>query len=158
MTRRLATLLLLAAGALAGPAAAGDARLGDLRVEQAWARATIGLAKAGAAYFTVTNGGTTTDRLLAVGCRAAKRCQLHHHAMVDGVMRMRPVAAIELAPGAPVVLRPGALHVMLIGLKAPLKQGERFPLTLDFERAGRLEVQVKVRAPTATHGGPDGAS
>jgi copper(I)-binding protein len=66
---------------------------------------------------------------------------------------MRPVEAIEVTPGAPIVLQPGGLHVMLIGLKAPLKEGERFPLTLTFERAGTIEVEVVVEKLGAM--GPD---
>ena len=147
--RLLAAFALFAFCTLAGPAAAGDIRLGDLVVSEPWARATIGLAKAGAAYFTVTNNGMVADRLVAVDTSAAARSALHGHTMDGGVMRMRPVEAIELAPGAPVVLRPGGLHVMLMGLKAPLKEGERFPLVLIFEKAGRLEVEVRIEGATA---------
>lgn len=146
---RLAAFALVAFCTLAGPASAGDFRLGDLVVSDPWARATIGLAKAGAAYFTVANNGAATDRLVAVETSAADRSALHGHTMDGGVMRMRPVEAIELAPGAPVVLRPGGLHVMLMGLKAPLKEGGRFPLTLIFEKAGRLEVEVRIEGATA---------
>ena len=146
--RQLATILV-ALCAFAAPAFAGDSRLGDLVVSEPWARATIGQAKAGAAYFTVANNGAAADRLVAVESPAAKRSELHGHTMDGGVMRMRPVEAIELAPGAPVVLRPGGLHVMLMGLKAPLKEGGRFALVLTFEKAGRLEVEVRVRGAAA---------
>ncbi len=147
--RHLATIVVIALCALAAPAFAGDSRLGDLVVSDPWARATIGQAKAGAAYLTVANNGAAADRLVAVETPAAKRSELHGHTMDGGVMRMRPVEAIELAPGAPVVLRPGGLHVMLMGLKAPLEEGARFPLTLIFEKAGRLEVEVPVKGATA---------
>ena len=147
--RHLATFTVFVLCALAAQAFAGDSRLGDLVVSEPWARATIGQAKAGAAYFTVANNGAAADRLVAVESPAAKRSELHGHTMDGGVMRMRPVEAIELAPGAPVVLQPGGLHVMLMGLKAPLKQGGRFPLTLIFEKSGRLEVEVRVEGATA---------
>ncbi len=147
--RHLASFVAFVLCALAVPALAGDSRLGDLVVSEPWARATIGQVKAGAAYLTVTNNGAAADRLVAVETPAAKRSELHGHTMDGGVMRMRPVEAIELAPGAPVVLRPGGLHVMLMGLKAPLEEGGRLPLTLIFEKAGRLEVEVPVKGATA---------
>ncbi len=147
--RHLTIFAVFVLWALAAPALAGDSRLGDLVVSEPWARATIGQVKAGAAYLTLTNNGAATDRLVAVETPAAKRSELHGHSMDGGVMRMRPVEAIELAPGAPVVLRPGGLHVMLMGLKAPLKEGGRFSLTLVFEEAGRLEVEVRVEGAAA---------
>lgn len=122
---------------------------GDILVQQPWARASIGAAKAGAAYMTVVNQGTAPDRLVAVESDVAARTELHGHLMEQGVMKMRPVEAIEVAPGEPAVLKPGGLHVMFMGLKAPLVEGARFPLTLVFARAGRIEVEITVMAPTA---------
>jgi copper(I)-binding protein len=72
--------------------------------------------------------------------------------MEDGVMKMRPVEAIEVAPGEPTVLGPGGLHIMMMGLKAPLVEGERFPVTLVFERAGEATVHVVVDKATSMHG------
>ncbi len=138
---------------LAEPSAAQDYRLGDLQVERPWARASIGQVRSGAAYFAVTNNGTAPDRLIAVQSKVADRSALHTHRMDAGVMRMRPVEAVEVAPGAPVVLRPGGLHVMLMGLRRPLEEGARFPLTLTFERAGKLEVEVEIRHPAAMDAG-----
>ena len=124
-----------------------------IQVEQAWARATAGQIHTGAAYLTLVNTGAGTDRLVRVETPVAERAELHTH-MVDGdVMRMRPVAAIEINPGEPSVLKPGGLHVMLMGLKAPLKAGDSFPLALTFEKAGRIEVTVAIGAAGAL--GPD---
>lgn len=142
--KKLLALCALFLG-LTAPALAGDYRLGDLRIEQPWARASIGQAKTGAAYLTLNNGGEAVDRLLSVATPAAKRAGLHTHLMDAGVMKMRPVEAIEVAPGAPTVLRPGGLHVMLMGLAAPLMEGESFPLTLTFEQAGAVEVEVRIQ-------------
>lgn len=130
---------------LAAPALAGDYTLGELRIEQPWARASIGQSKTGAAYLTLNNGGEAIDRLLSVATPAAKHAGLHTHLMDAGVMKMRPVEAIEVAPGAPTVLRPGGLHVMLMGLGAPLTEGASFPLRLTFEKAGTVEVEVRVQ-------------
>ena len=126
-------------------AAAGDYQLGTLTIEQPWARASIGQAKTGAAYLTLNNGGDGIDRLLSVATPAAKHAALHTHLMEAGIMKMRPVEAIEVAPGAPTVLAPGGLHVMLMGLAAPLVEGESFTLTLTFEHAGAIEVEVRVQ-------------
>ena len=131
---------------IAANAFAHDFKLGDLMVDHPWARASIGQAKAGAAYLTIVNGGSEADRLIAAATPAAKRTELHTHIMKDGVMKMREVEAVEVAPGEPTVLQPGGLHVMLMGLKAPLSEGETFPLTLTFEKAGSLEVTVKIES------------
>ena len=143
MRKTLAHIALILG--FAAPVLAADYQLGDLTIEQPWARASIGQAKTGAAYFTLNNGGEAVDRLLAVATPAAKHAALHTHLMEAGVMKMRPVDAIEVAPGAPTVLRPGGLHVMLMGLEAPLAEGETFPLTLTFERAGAVEVEVRIQ-------------
>lgn len=146
LIRSLLVLLMLAAGY---PAIARDYTLGTLRIDHPWARASIGKAKAGAAYLTVSTSGETADRLIGVASPVARHVALHTHLMQDGVMKMRPVQAIEIAPGEPTVLRPGGLHVMLMGLKAPLVEGELFPLVLTFEKSGSIEVEVLVREPSA---------
>ena len=135
---------LLVTALLSNLAAAADYTLGDLTIHKPWARASIGQAQAGAAYLTVMNKGSLPDRLIAAEGTVANRVELHTHMMDGGVMRMRPVKAIEVAPGEPAVLKPGGLHVMLMGLKAPLVKGESFPLTLVFEKAGRIEVEVPI--------------
>ncbi len=149
---------LLAAALVSNPAAAADYTLGDLAIHKPWARASIGQAQAGAAYITVMNKGSLPDRLVAVEGEVANRVELHTHMMDGGVMKMRKVEAIEVAPGEPAVLKPGGLHIMLMGLKAPLVKGESFPLTLVFERAGRVEIEVSIGEGTAmehqmAHGG-----
>ena len=151
----LAALLALVTGASA--ALAGDATIGPMKVEHAWARASAGPAN-GAAYLTITNTGATADRLIAASGDVSKTAQLHNHINEGGVMKMRPVAAIEVAPGQTVTLAPGGYHIMLMGLKAPLKQGDSFPLTLSFEKAGAGQVQVDVQAAGAMgmdHGAMD---
>ncbi len=150
MRRHLRIVLtVLAWAALAGGALAHEYKIGDLTVEHPWARASIGAAKAGAAYLIIVNEGAAPDRLVAVASPVAKRTQLHTHLIEDGVAKMRPVEALEVAPGAPTVLQPGGLHIMLMGLKAPLEEGGLFPLTLTFERAGTVEVEVYIDSPTA---------
>jgi len=144
---RAAGALVAAAGLwLAAPAlAAGD----GVAVQDAWARASTGAHRTGAAYLTVVNGGDAADRLVSASTPAAERAELHAHLHEGGVMRMRQVEAIEVHPGEPAVLAPGGLHVMLMGLTRPLKVGDRFPLTLVFERAAPKTVEVAVLAAGA---------
>tara|TARA_Y100001954_G_scaffold168524_2_gene178934 strand:- start:407 stop:967 length:561 start_codon:yes stop_codon:yes gene_type:complete len=115
-----------------------------VRVESAWARATPGKAKNGGAYLTVVNGGKSSDRLVAVKGDLAKRVEIHAHLMDNGVMRMRRVEGINLPAGAKIMMKPGGYHVMFIGLHRPLMKGGSFPITLVFEKAGEIQVMVKV--------------
>lgn len=138
-------LLLTAAmlAALPGVAAAGS--VGDISVEHAWSRATPPGASAGAVFMTLGVTGKTADRLVKVDSPAARAAELHTMSVDGGVMKMRPVAAIEVKPGSKTELKPGGLHVMLIGLVKPLVEGEAVSLTLTFEKAGRVDVKAMVR-------------
>ncbi len=151
MTRRI--MMVLAFAMLAGfpgLAVGKEFTAGELRIEQPWARASATQgAKAGAAYFTLVNLGAEADRLIAVATPRAKMASLHHSVMDQGVMKMLPVTAVEVSPGEPAVLRPGGLHVMLMGLKAPLVEGETFTLTLTFEKAGSVDIEVTIQGPAA---------
>lgn len=147
---RLRLSIVLLTLTLAAAAQAHEYKLGDLLIDHPWARASIGKAPNGAAYMTITTGGQDADLLVGVESAVAERVELHTHLNEKGVMKMRPVEAIEIAPGEPALLQPGGLHVMLIGLKAPLVAGESFPMTLDFARSGRIEVEVKIEEATRT--------
>ena len=155
MLNRLSFLLAIFSVVVGSFALAAESRHGDLVIGQPWARASIGKAPNGAAYMTISVQGTEADRLIAAESEVARRVELHTHMMDGDIMRMRPVAAIEVAPGEPTVLQPGGLHVMLMGLKSPLTEGQRFALTLVFERGGRVEVDVAVLGATAIQG-PEG--
>lgn len=135
--------VLLSSAALAGDA--GMARVGDVMVHDSWARASIGSAPNSAAYMTLMIEGTETDKLIAASTPAAETTELHTHLMEDNIAKMRPVEAIEVAPGEPTVLEPGSLHVMLMGLKGPLEEGGELPLTLTFESAGEVTLTVPIR-------------
>jgi copper(I)-binding protein len=148
---------LLAAGALllglAGPALAADmAQVGEVMIEQPWARASIGNAPNSAAYMVLETAGPEPDRLVASSTPIAEQAQLHSHSMEGGVARMRPVDAVEVAPGTPTVLGPGGLHIMLIGLRQKLAAGDTIPLTLVFEQAGEVTLEVPVRGMAAMGG------
>jgi hypothetical protein len=130
---------------------AHEFKAGDLLIGHPWARATAGQMGTGAVYFSVTNNGREADKLIAAATPVAAEAQLHVHLMEDGVMKMRPVENIDIVPGTPVVLKPSGLHVMLMGLHAPLKEGDSFPLTLSFQKAGAVTVSVLVEGVAATH-------
>jgi hypothetical protein len=127
--------------------------VGDLVVENPWARESV--TRTGAAYLTVRNGGDADDRLIGVASEAADKALLHSSVMQDGVMRMRPVEAVEVPAHGAAVLEPGGVHVMLIGLKAPLEEGGSFALTLAFEHAGEVEVMATIEDIAHAGGGHD---
>jgi copper(I)-binding protein len=135
--------LVLLPAASAGDA--GMATVGDLMIHDGWARASIGKAPNSAAYMTLMTHGATADRLVAVETPAAARAELHHHVLEDGIARMRQIEAIEIAPGEPATLEPGGLHIMLMGLTGKLEEGAFLPLTLTFENAGHVTLEVPIK-------------
>jgi copper(I)-binding protein len=141
----LATLTL----ALTFGANAHEFKLGDIKIGHPYARATVA-GQPGGAFLKLDNAGAD-DRLLSAQTELASRTELHSMAMEGDVMRMRQVDSIALPSGKTVELKPGALHLMLLGLKAPLKSGDKFPLTLRFEKAGEVTVTVNVEAAGADH-------
>lgn len=130
--------------ATACPAMAGETRVCDITVIDPWSRATPGMARNGVAYLTIRNDGRVRDRLVAAHGETARRTGLHTHDRSGGVMRMRSVSTIAIAPGTMVKLRPGGYHIMLMGIKQPFREGMRFELTLVFENAGAIMVTVPV--------------
>jgi copper(I)-binding protein len=127
-----------------------------IEVVRPWARATAATAKTGAAYMTLRNPGDAADRLIGASSPAAGRAELHTHIKDGEVMRMRKVDTIALNARGATTFAPGGLHVMLFDLKAPLKEGATFPLTLKFERAGEITTEVHVRSVSAA--GPGSAA
>jgi copper(I)-binding protein len=152
----------LAAAAIFGPALfvgaaaqAEDYDVGPLHIAQVWARTTPKGASSAAAYLTVTNSGTTPDRMSCAGSDAAAQCQIHTMSMENGVMKMRPVeGGLEIRPGETVTLKPGADHLMLTQLKHPLETGNSIAATLQFEKAGTVKVEVPVLGMGAAAPGP----
>ena len=126
--------LVVASAALAQPA--------QLKVNNAWAGATPGKSENGAAYLTIQS--PTADRLVSASSPVAKKAELHTMSMQGMVMKMRPIADIDIPAGQAVTLQPGGMHIMLVGLAKPLQTGQTFPLTLTFEKAGSRTVNVAV--------------
>jgi periplasmic copper chaperone A len=132
--------------------AADSAKVGDIAIDQPWARASLGNAPNSAAYMILQNTGAVPDRLIGGSTPVATQVQLHTHVMEGGVAKMRPVDAIEVAPGEPIVLEPGGAHVMLQGLTQKLEEGTTMPLTLVFEHAGKVTLDVPVEGIMAGRG------
>lgn len=113
------------------------------KVEGAWARPTVN-GQAGSGGFLKITGGATADRLLSASARISKTVELHTMEMDGNVMRMRRIEAIDVPAGGTVELKPGGRHVMFMGLLQTLKNGDTFALTLRFEKAGEVKVDVQV--------------
>jgi len=152
----MSRIVLVAAvlGLLALPAQAADVIVGQLKISAPWARATPKGASVGGGYMTITNTGSAPDRLLGGASGVAKEVQLHEMSMDKGVMKMRPLAGgLEIKPGESVTLKPGGYHLMFVRLNQQLKQGETFKVTLEFAKAGKVDVDFTTEGIGATHGG-----
>ena len=144
----LAAILALGGTAEGGPIATAD----EVAIHDAWARASLGRTRTSAVYMTIEVTGDRVDRLIAAASPDAETAELHTHLMGGGVARMRPVDAIEIAPGAPTVLEPGGLHIMLTGLRRDLVEGETLPLSLTFESAGTIQLEVPIEGMVQSMG------
>ena len=141
----LAVFTLLLLFACIPAALAHEFKVGDLEIEHPWSRATPPGAKVAGGYFTVVNKGSAPDRLLSISSDISDKAELHEMGVKDGVMTMRPVeGGLEIPAGGKVALKPGAYHLMFTGLKRQPKQGEKFPATLTFEKAGSVKVEFLV--------------
>jgi copper(I)-binding protein len=162
MSRRLFPVVLLSARLVLPCCAlivssvalgADENRADSLRIDHPFARATPPGARSGAVFLIVLNGGSETDRLLRASTPIAGGVILHQMAVEDGVMKMRAVPSLTVIPGGRLELKPDGYHLMLLDLKQPLKLGEKFPLTLTFERAGSVLLSVPVEGMGATPAG-----
>src|SRR5258708_32859653 len=152
MIKRRILLPLGLAMLCGGAAAARDYKLGTLEIAQPWARATPPSAPAGGGFLKITNTGSTPDRLISASSPAAELVQVHEMKMDGSVKRMREVEkGLEIPAGGSVMLAPGGYHLMMMGLKAPFKQGASVPVTLGFEKAGKIDVELAVEAMGASH-------
>ena len=135
----------------ASAAGAHEYKAGDLLIGHPWSRATAPGSKVGAGYFTVANQGSTPDRLVSVSSAFSEKAEMHETSTENGVSRMRPIAGgLEIKPGEKIEFAPGGKHVMFVGLREPLTQGERVKGALVFEKAGKVDVEFAVEAVGAT--------
>ncbi len=153
----MAILTVVLGSPFNAPARAEDVKAGDLVISQAWSRATPGGAKVGGGYITIENKGSVADRLIGASGDFAGKIEVHEMAVKNGIMTMRPVeGGLAIEPGKTVTFAPGGYHLMMMDLKAPLKQGEKLPVTLEFEKAGKVTVTLDVEGIGAQ--GPANAS
>jgi copper(I)-binding protein len=142
--RHLSVILALGT-LLTAPARADDVKAGDLVISQPWSRATPGGAKVAGGYLTVENKGSVPDRLIGGSSEVAGRVEVHEMATTNGVMTMRPLnGGLVIAPGATVKFAPGGYHLMMFDLKTQLKQGEKIAVTLEFEKAGKVNTMFDI--------------
>jgi periplasmic copper chaperone A len=136
-------------------AAAQDTSIGSIAIAHPWARATPPGAKVGGGYFNLTNTGDQPDRLMSLTAGISDHAEVHEMSMKDGIMSMRELPAGLAVPAhGTVELKPGSFHVMFVGLKQPLKQGDHFSGTLTFEKAGSVTVDFVVESIGAMKPGP----
>jgi copper(I)-binding protein len=135
----------LVAFALASLGAALTARAAGLTVTDAWSRSTPPGVTVGVAYFTLKNDSGKSDRLLKLSSPVAEKVQVHRTEILDGIARMREVAVLHVEAGQELRFEPNGMHLMLMGLRKPLVEGQAFELTLVFEVAGARTVKVAVR-------------
>ncbi len=133
---------LLAAFAGASLTIAARAEQAGIHIDHAWSRAAMA-GREGVVYLTITDTGAP-DTLTGVTTPVAAEAALHRSVDDHGVMKMRPVGALPIEPGKPVTLAPGGYHIMLMGLKQALKQGDSFPVTLSFAKAGQVTTNAIV--------------
>lgn len=125
---------------------AAEITAGDLVLSAGWARATLPGQKTGGAYVTITNKAGQADRLVSASSSASEKVEVHSMSTENDVMVMRPVeGGLEIPAGGTVELAPGGLHLMLTNVKAPFKEGETVPVTLQFEKAGSVTLDLPVQ-------------
>ncbi|AWB50749.1 copper chaperone PCu(A)C [Falsigemmobacter faecalis] len=147
--------LLAASLIVSAPAAMAceTVTIGDLTVEHAWSKATIGAGRPGVFYVGITNAGSADDALIGIATPAAGMPMLHETVVQDGIASMPHAMSIPVPAGQSVQLSPGGYHGMLMGLTTALKEGDSFPVTLIFEKAGEVTMNVDVLSLRAE--GPD---
>lgn len=131
---------------LSGLSVAHEFKAGNLLIDHPWARELPPTSATSAAFFTLHNKGDQDDRLLGASTPVAGTAELHTHVHVGELMRMQKIDSANVPAHGMTEFAPGGHHVMLFDLKQPLKAGDSFPLTLQFEKAGAVEVTVKVEA------------
>lgn len=138
-------ITLLTASALVCTAAAHEFKLGDIQISHPYARATVPQQTTGGAYFNLENNSKLDDRLIHVSSTVAKSAEIHTMTMAGDVMKMREVDQIDIKAGSKITMKPGdGYHIMLVGLSKQLTPGDKFPMTLEFAKAGKIEVMVYV--------------
>lgn len=150
---RVLKLALIVMAATVSGSFAMDIKAGDLIIRNPVIPATVASAPVAAGYLEISNTGNDADRLVGVSADLSEKAEIHTMKMVEGVMRMRPLAdGIEIGPGETVLLKKGGMHLMFMRLQQPMQVGESHRVILVFERAGSVEVGMKVVDPASLGG------
>ena len=150
----ISRLLIICLGSLlALSAQAQGFAVGELVVRHPYAAPTLAGVQNGAVYLkSIKNAGKQADQLLSAKTQVAEKVEIHEMTMDGNIMKMRPLSSIEIPAGAEVSIakgNPNGYHLMLLGLKQPLKDGDRFHVWLTFKQAGEVKVEVSVQTPKA---------
>ncbi|MAL78511.1 MAG: hypothetical protein CMN55_05275 [Sneathiella sp.] len=148
LTKLLSAVLMVGALTVTGMTGLSVVHAADkpqMMVSDAWARERPAVIKVGGVFATLHNMGGEADTLVAASSPAAEKVEIHNVSMTDGVMKMFEVEGVEIPAGETVEFKPGSYHIMLMGLKQPLTKGSTFPLTLEFAKAGKINVTVEVK-------------
>ena len=159
MTGRIVAVLFVAVAILGAALYLLHQSDGDgqsrIAVSGAWARPGVGIGGTTAVYLEIENSGDGPDKLVGVETPAAEKAQIHVSRMDGDIVRMRRLDSLAIFEGERKVFSPGGLHVMLMGMKRDLTEGDHFPLILVFEKAGRITTEVAVQNQAATPTGHD---
>ena len=151
VSRYLFAFLLLAGALESLPVQSQEAKVGDLVISQPWSRSAPRGAELASAYLTIENKGTTPDRLIGGSTEIAEKLQIQQSSMVGGALTLNPVeGGLTISPGDKVVLAPHAIHLTLSNLKSRMKKGTQVPMTLEFEKAGKVTVSFDVLSAAST--------
>jgi len=135
------------------PVQADDITVGGLKISTPWVRATPKGAPVGGGFMTITNTSSAPDRLVGGSADVSSRFEIHQMSMDNGVMKMRPVGkGLEIKPGQTIEFKPGGYHVMFVGLNKPFEEGQHVKATLEFEKAGKVDVDFAVKSVGAQTG------
>jgi copper(I)-binding protein len=154
---RFSAAVLTAAALFTAPALAHEVKVGSLALTDLWTRATPPKAPTAGGYLTITNTGSEADTLVSASTPLAEKGEIHLMETKDGVMTMKPVeGGIALPAGESVALAPGGYHLMFLGMKEPIVEGGKMPVTLTFAKAGTIETFLHILAIGSA--GPDGTA
>ena len=151
-----AITLAIALNFAASAATAHEYKAGSIEIKHPWSRATPKGATVAGGYMKLINTGTTADRLVGGSTEVAGKFEIHQMSMDNGVMKMRPVSGgVEIKPGETVEFKPGGYHLMFVGITQPVVQGKRVKGTLEFEKAGKVDVEYAIEPIGGTPKGED---
>jgi copper(I)-binding protein len=123
---------------------AASFQIGNLTISEPWARSSFSMAKSAAAYMTLKNNSEKKEQLISIKSPIAQRAEIHQIKSKESVMTMSLVDKLNIPAKSIILLKPGGQHVMFFGLNKPLEEGSQFPVILEFLRAGKVKIMIKV--------------